>query len=78
MRVCFPPGHALPSTFGHEVRYASASALPSVRRQDEEHQRIDGPEPGKDGGRNTLELVVDYPMAGLIYMMSWKPIPRTR
>lgn len=78
MRVIFPPGHALPSTFDHEVRYASASALPSVRRQDEEYKRIGAPYPGEaNDGRKTLELVVDYPMAGLIYMMSWKPTPRT-
>lgn len=76
LRVYFPeyPRHEI---YGAEVRYASASGFPAERLQYEERKNLKGPVMvGPQGGRYVMQLDVDYPMTGLIYVMHWQPLAR--
>lgn len=69
------PEDTKPDSYGFEVRYASvAPAFPSENKQHEEEKRIRPALIGPEGGRYLLKLHVDYPMIGLIYILSWKPL----
>lgn len=74
MCVCFPDG-ARPTNYGTEVRYASTSGFPSDRLHYDEHIRLQEPILEKmNDGRYTLQIEVNYPMLGLIYVLQWQPV----
>lgn len=74
MRVDFPEG-ARPTAYNAEVRYASTSGFPSDRLHYEEHRRLQEPTLERDhDGRYALQLEVNYPMIGLIYILRWQPV----
>jgi hypothetical protein len=73
------PVDTKPDSFGFEVRYASvAPAFPSDNYQREEEKRIRPTLIGPEGGRYCLRLCVDYPMIGLVYILSWEPLKSER
>lgn len=79
LRVYFPgfPYPIKPDIYGAEVRYASASGFPANRIQHEEQKNLQGPilaEP--EGDRHYLNLEVEYPMIGLVYVLRWQPIEK--
>lgn len=60
------------------VKHASvAPGLPSETYQNEEQKRLGMPHLVKQGKRFALKLDVDYPMVGLVYILSWRPQPAT-
>ena len=69
------PDDAKPKVFDVEVRFATASGMPATRYQREERKRLKKPKMmGPEGGQFHLRLEVDYPMTGLIYILSWGTI----
>lgn len=78
LRVYLPQGNVKPQDYNLQVRYASASDFPSQRAQYEERARANKVElQGPDGGRYILDLSVEYPVTGLIYVLRWLPPFRT-
>lgn len=75
VRVHFPVmREKRPKFINSEVRYASASGIPS-RYHEEEKKRVTGPNVEFDAiGRCILKLDIDYPMIGLIYIICWEPL----
>lgn len=77
IRIYFPEA-AKPTIYGARAQYASASGLPS--RTDHHKEQLGGHLKtrmrGPFGGQYVLELTVDQPMVGLIYMLQWTPSPR--
>ena len=74
LRIYLPPGNVKPQEHHLQVRYASASDFPAQRAQYEERSRANKVElKGPDGGRYILDLSVDYPVTGLIYILRWLP-----
>lgn len=59
-----------------EVRYATATpGLPTDHRHEKEQRRV--PEPliqGRRGEYDVLQLAVDYPIVGLVYVLRWQPL----
>lgn len=76
LRVYFPgfPYPIKPDIYGAEVRYASASGFPANRIQHEEQKNLKGPILTEQGDRYYLDLEVEYPMIGLVYILRWQPI----
>lgn len=78
LRVYLPQGNVKPQDHNLQVRYASASDFPAQRAQYEERARANKVElQGPDGGRYILDLSVEYPVTGLIYVLRWLPPFRT-
>lgn len=77
LQVDFPQSFK-PKIFGSEVRYASTSGFASVRRHYDEEKKFTPTltlrTRSSDGDRIILNLDVDYPMLGLIYILNWHPI----
>ncbi len=73
IKVIFPEGY-IPKDPKSQVRFATASGLPSIQLQTEEQNRIMIPklERGR-GGSYVLGFEVQYPMTNLIYMLRWLP-----
>lgn len=73
IQVTFPHFDA-PQIYSAEVRYASASGFSAVRPQYEEQKRLRpkliGP---SEDNQYTLNLEVEYPMHGLVYILRWQP-----
>ena len=74
LSIHFPDG-LRPKPFDVEVRYASASpGIPSDQIQVKEQTRLQPSMEVPAPGRHVLELDVDYPMIGLIYLVWWRPL----
>lgn len=70
------PKEFRPHIYSSEVRYASSSGLASTQRQYDEEKRFTPQlKSNPYGDRFTLELDIEYPMIGLIYILRWEPIP---
>lgn len=70
----FLPENWKTQQFESKVLHATASAFPSSSEQREENRRLDFGLFGPEVNRYYLELSIDYPMIGLIYLISWQPI----
>jgi hypothetical protein len=73
LKVFFPEKDA-PDFYRTQVRYASVSGFPSNRLQPNEEKRIHDPR-GESESKNqySLNIDVNYPMLGLIYILRWRP-----
>jgi hypothetical protein len=79
LRVHFPgfQSQFIPEIYSAEVRYASASGFPSIRKHHQETSYLRGPfMKESEGGRHVCTLEINYPVIGLIYSMRWQPIGR--
>ena len=80
VQVYFPVGYQ-PTGITCQVRYAP---LVKVRGDSDSLRRLTPEEDHackelrniEDAGRHKLEMQVDYPLIGLIYIVSWKPLAR--
>lgn len=74
MQVIFPE-NIRPAVYNAEVRYASTSGFPSERLHYEEHKRLRKPTLKQLSNRQyALQMEVNYPMIGLIYVLRWQPV----
>ncbi|MBK8904205.1 MAG: hypothetical protein IPM53_23700 [Anaerolineaceae bacterium] len=74
LKVHFPEFFK-PTVFSSEVRYASASIFPAERIQHEEKNRLTPKlSLSPQGDHYIFRLDVEFPMTGLIYILSWQPI----
>lgn len=73
LKVTFPENWK-PRQTESKVLVAKASGFPSTIEQREENRRTKFNLVGPEVGSYRLELEVDYPMIGLIYIMSWQPV----
>ena len=73
--VFFPENVKRPKGYGALVRYDSPAGIPLKRIQHEEQKRIHKPSLTEQaGGRHLLQLEMEYPMIGLIYVLHWRPL----
>lgn len=79
LKVFFPEGFKPLEPFA-QVRYASSAGFPVERTQAEETSRLGNQlkVEGPTGGRYTLSLEVEYPIAGFIYLVGWRPQTKER
>lgn len=73
LRVYFPEGWKT-RFVESKVIYATASAFPIPSEQRDENRRLKFDHIRPEIGRHFIELSVDYPMIGLIYVASWEPV----
>lgn len=81
LRVHFPgfPNQFLPEIYSAEVRYASASGLPSSHIHHKETSNLRGPFlKESDGGRRVCTLDISHPVIGLLYSLRWQPLGKPR
>ena len=75
IEVFFPENVKRPKGYGALVRYDSPAGIPLKRIQHEEQKRIHKPSlTEQPGGRHLLQLEMEYPMIGLIYILHWRPL----
>lgn len=74
LRVYLPTGNVKPEEYDLHVLYASASDFPTQRAHYEEGARAPQVELREtDQERYLLELSIDYPVTGLVYVLRWLP-----
>ena len=73
LQVHFPP-YKHPSANWGEVRYASSAGNTSDEYQRNEQKSLKKPHFSQNGSRQILNLEVEYPLSGLIYVLGWKPL----
>lgn len=73
LRVKFPKGMH-PQDAGTEVKYAAVGGIPAKRFQVEEQRRLASPTIEKIDDNYYLNIEIDYPMVGLIYIVRWSPL----
>jgi hypothetical protein len=72
MTVEFPRNYK-PTIYDREVRFASASGSPAEQRQFEEQKNLQRFTFSDHREVASLNLEVDYPMTGLMYLLRWDP-----
>jgi len=77
LEISFPDGW-VPADDGSKVLYATASSFPSTREQNEEAQRLRYDRVSSNNNRYQIKLESQYPMIGLIYIITWLPIYEKR
>jgi hypothetical protein len=75
--IIFPDGW-IPTDDSAKVLYASASSFPSTREQNEELQRLEYARIASKDNRYQLKMTSNYPMIGLIYIITWLPIYKNK
>ncbi len=75
LQIFFPAGRQ-PVVFRSEVRYAKAAGDISDQGPTEEAKNLKPPTLSRSGDRYVLNLEIEYPLSGLIYMIGWYPVSR--
>jgi hypothetical protein len=76
IQIYFPESAKPRIVHDARVRYALAVGLPSRTVQREEQKFLERPIlSGPEGTQYLLKFDVEYPMTGLIYLLSWDPTP---